>query len=93
MKRAAYLAASLSLTAAAASLAVKVDAVAPALQGRERRLGQPQVDRLGHAEQPDDALGRGLQDALPERPDRDRGQGLVDRAAGADRGHRARSAR
>ena len=69
--------------------AVKVDPAIPALPEDQRRLRQPELGRLGHPEQPDDAVGRGLPEAVPERAHPDRGQGLLDRAAGADRGHRA----
>jgi len=59
------------------------------LQDRERRRRQPELDRLGHAQQPDDVVGRVLPRQVPERPHPDRRQGLLDGAAGADRRHRA----
>ena len=61
----------------------------PRLQQDERRLRQPELGRLGHPEQPDDAVGRGVQEGISERPHPDRGQGLLDGAAGADPGHLA----
>ena len=61
----------------------------PRLSDRQRRRGQPQLDRLGHAQQPDDALGRSVPRQVPERAHPDRRQGLLDCAARADRRHRA----
>ncbi len=53
----------------------------------DRRLRLLQERRLGHDEQPHGPLVRGIPALLPERPPRDRGQGLLDGAAGPDRGH------
>ena len=44
----------------AAAEAVKVDASIPPYQDRQRRGGQPELDRLRHAQQRDDAVGRDL---------------------------------
>ena len=68
---------------------VKVDPAHRRLPEGERRLGQPQQHRLRHDEQPDDAVGRGVPQDVPEREGPGRGQGLLDRAAGADRRHGA----
>ena len=90
MKRLLFVCATLVLGAVPAhAQAVQVDPAIAAYQKTLGRLRQHQQRRLRHDEQPDDALGGDLPQALPERQDPDRGQGLVDGAAGAHRGHRA----
>jgi superfamily II DNA or RNA helicase len=64
-------------------------AALPRVQTCRRRLRQHQEHRVGHDEQRDDAVGRGLQEHVPQRHGRDRGQGFLHRAARADRRHGA----
>ena len=66
--------------------AVQVDFVAVVPED-VRRLGEHQQRRLRHDEQHDGALGRDVPQAVPERQDPDRGQGLGHGARCADRRH------
>ncbi|MNO46156.1 hypothetical protein D3C76_364390 [compost metagenome] len=51
-------------------------------------FGQPLQRRFGHPRQPDDSVGRGLQEGISERKHPDPGCRLLHRATRADRRHR-----